>query len=319
MKLNFRKNIFCNGISKKVIYSAFFVLSLLFTLTSVSADQTWRVFLSSTRLTFYSGNQVNMTVTVKNVTESNMKFRIFSFDYSTFQPIVYTLEGQEAETVVDYRLKGQKVETIASVAAFRDLELAPGESFQYSFDLNNYYKMEAGRKYKVRLFFMPMIEDGYIVRSDNTLYVDVVNAPGRNEVKNIEAGSGFTPSEVMDLFLRAEKDLRWKDYIKYIEAEKFITAFPQYSRQYNSGDEIVKREILREFIEYLSTERYDYILDYRIENEVYLPETNEAFVYARVKRYGGVKPFVYLYKYRLKSYKNYWLITDVEASVARDY
>ncbi|MBN1498630.1 MAG: hypothetical protein JW982_00615 [Spirochaetes bacterium] len=305
-------------ISEKNIFIIFLLGFLLFGV-SLSADQTWRIFLSSSRLTFYSGNQINITVNVKNITESNLKFRIYNADYSTFQPVVFTMDGQEAPTSVEYRLKGLKVENVAAAASFREIELASGESFQYTFNLNDFYKIESGKKYKVRLFFMPAVNDGYIVRSENTVYIDVVNPPVRNESRVTETASGFTASEVLDLFLKAEKELRWKDYIKYLEPEKYISAFPQYARQYNAGDEVVKRDVLREFIQYLSTERYDYIVDYRLENEVYLPETNEAFVYARVKRYGGVKPFVYLYKYRLKSYKNYWLITDVEASVSRDY
>ena len=46
-------------------------------------------------------------------------------------------------------------------------------------------------------------------------------------------------------------------------------------------------------------------------------DRNIAYVYARVRRFEVRIPSIYRYKYTLEKFRDFWLITDVEATVMK--
>lgn len=286
----------------------------------MSADtSSFKVYLKTNQLTYRVGNPCNIYIAVKNITTSNAEFNIYDALYTSFQPIVYTMIGQEAQTKVDYRLKDIPLENVVAQSSSRKIVLAPGEVFQVEVNLNNLYELEAGEKYKIRALFLPDAIKRDVVVTKNTLYLKIEEAVlPHQQNEDIYKNKGFTPSEIIGLFLNAELAKNWSNYIKYVDREQYISAFPNYARRYNTGTEAEKREVLREFTSYLSSPREDYILDFKVLNQLYMNDGKNALVNVRVRRAGGGSPFVYTYKYKLESYKNYWLVTDVQASVTRE-
>jgi hypothetical protein len=76
-------------------------------------------------------------------------------------------------------------------------------------------------------------------------------------------------------------------------------------------------KIEEEFIRFLSRDRKDYILDFKILDENIVRDRNIAYVDARVRRFEVRIPSIYQYKYTLEKFRDFWLITEVEATVMK--
>lgn len=305
---------------KKIVIFLIIFTAFTMGLSAENGDySSLRVYLKTNSLTFREGNPCYIYAAVKNVSDSNVAFLVYDKIYSTFQPIVYTLRGQEAQTKVDYRLKGIELKTILNNEAPRTVVLGSNEVFKVRIDLADLYELNPNEKYKVRMLFLPDALKANALRTENTLYLTIEERlEHSNEEFYPDGNNGFKPSEIVRLFLTAEMSSDWNNYVKYIDLENYINDFPKYALSYNSGTDAERRIIMREFVSFLSSRRNDYILDFKIENEVYMNSGEKAYVTVRVRRAGGGKPFVYLYKYELTPYKNYWLVSRVQASVTRE-
>jgi len=160
-----------------------------------------------------------------------------------------------------------------------------------------------------------------VIKSENSLVIRI--APLEREVdesiKLPQKYSGsITPSEVIMLCLSAEKSRNWQNMMKYISLEKYVNAYPDYGMEFNAANEAVKRKVLRDFATFLSTPRYDYIVDFDIKSESILDNRKTAYVETRVIRNSAPKPYVYLYKYTLEKMGSSWLITGIDATVSKE-
>lgn len=279
----------------------------------------FRVFVQTDRLSYEEGNPAEISICIQNISDENAFFNVFTTPNTTFQPIVYTQDGVEEETIIPYRLAGRRAEDIVMAMVPRVLEIAPNETFFYKVDLNDFYKLKPGKKYKIRGFFMPDARQSNVVQSDNTIYLNIIE-----ELKNTEQPlqivrpQWIKPSEIVSLLLKAEQERRWEDYIKYIDLEKFINSYPDFAQPFNAGSDTQKRYIVKDFVSFISKPRSDYIVDFKIEEQQIVNNGNSAYVSAHVKRNGSVKPFFYDYKFKLEKFRDYWRVTGTEATISRD-
>jgi hypothetical protein len=206
----------------------------------------------------------------------------------------------------------------------RVIDIARNESFTYTVDLKNLYKLEP-EEYRVKVMFSPEADERNSIQSDNQLTFRVAKAVGVYKKSGIArinrfamTSRGVSPAEVITLFLKAEKERNWDNYFKYLDMEKFINAYPEYVRIYNEAvrknDLEEKEKIIIEFANFLKEEKSDYIISYQVQRELKRTE-EESYVEAMVTRFSARSPFSYKYRYSLEKFDNLWLITDVEVTV----
>ena len=299
----------------------------VFSLSDAEDNAPFDVLLFMEKYTFDSNEPVSLCINVKNRSLNKRSIKIFDNVYTSFRPVVYDMNGREADTLIDYRLKNKSLSEAIKNSNSRIIELSSNESFSHSVDLKKIYKIDTNKDYRVKVLFAPDIENQNAVMSANQLTFKTIKAVNGISKSAISRNLKFTsparelsPFEVVLLFLRAEKDRNWDNYFKYIDTEKFINAYPDYVKIYDQAiqknDVEEKDKILLEFVNYLRKERSDYILSFDIQNEL-LGSENNSYVDVIIKRFAARNPNFYKYRYSLEKYKNLWLITDVEVTVAK--
>ena len=175
--------------------------------------------------------------------------------------------------------------------------------------------------------FSPDAADLNAIVSENLITFNIlkfssdIKKSGISRIKRFTSPArDFSPSEIVLLFLKAEKDRNWNNYFKYMDIEKYINAYPDYVRVFNEADKKndieQKEKIILDFADFLKEERNDYIISYQVQKELQKNE-NTSYVEAQVTRSSAGNPFKYKYRYSLEKYENLWIITYVEVTVSK--
>ncbi len=289
-------------------------------------DASFKVLLSMEKLIFEDDESILLYINITNRSEAKKIFWIYD-GYISFRPVVYDMNGREAETLVDYRLQNKSINEVVKDVKPDIINLSNNEIFTYIIDLKTIYKIMPGTEYRVKALFFPDLDNDQSFISDNQLAfknlaaVSEVKNSGISRIKRFSSPvRALTPSEVVLLLLKAEKDRDWDNYFKFVNIEMLINAYPDYVKIYNNAvrknDIEQKEKIILEFVNFLKAERSDYIISYKIERELKRTENN-IYVEALIKRFASINPSVYKYRYSLEKYENLWLITDVEVTVAK--
>ena len=281
-----------------------------------------RVYLKMDKRVLYSDEDVVLQICIKNVSEKKNFFDVFDSiknkpgEYTTFQPLVYDYSGREAEITVPYKLEKRDIKELIRDLERRMVELAPGEVFIHSINLKHIYKLDLNTRYRVKSLFYPTIGEDIVITSDNELSFKIIAEKRYNKPSEREAVQrNISPSEVILLTLRAEKDKNWDNYLKYIDVEKFINAYPEYTQKYLRANFEEKNQIEKDFIKYLTRDRDDYLLHYKIMEEEIENSKRIAYVNVIEDRYGSRWNYRYRCRYMLEQYKDMWLIVDEVATV----
>ena len=281
------------------------------------------VFLSTDKQRFSDIEEINIKISVKNTSKETATFYIYEEKgdkppYTTFQPRVYDMNGNEQENLTDYKLQNKyTVDVIASMNK-REIALGGGEIFTYTVDLASIYKMEKGNFYRVRCYFVPDFGIRHVIHGKNeiTFLVDGLREKDLQE-KRLILNREMSPSETVLLTLEAEKNFEREKMLKYIKLDEYIKTESNFIRSYSAAGELEREEILEKFRWYLLRQRSDYLINYKIVDEGI--EANDAYVDVLVERYNSRKNDSYKYRYVLKktyeTTENRWLITGLEASV----
>jgi hypothetical protein len=87
-------------------------------------------------------------------------------------------------------------------------------------------------------------------------------------LRDLEPGSDTTPAispeETIYLFLSAEMRQNWKNYLKYVELSKYITAYDRYATRYVQSGVQERSGVLREFATYLTGNPADRLVRFKI-------------------------------------------------------
>jgi hypothetical protein len=283
-----------------------------------------RVYLKTDKSVFYSDEDVELQVCVKNVSERKIFFYVLdSLDgtsgaYTTFQPLVYDFNGREAEIIVPYKLQMKNIKELAGNLERRLVELAPGEVFIHSINLKKIFKLDLDTRYRVKSLFYPFVGEDIVLKSDNELSFSIIAEKRYNKPSGLEAVQrSISPSEIMLLTLKAEKDKNWDDYLKFIDVDKYISAYPEYTQKYFRANFEEKARIEKDFIKYLTRDRDDYLIHYKILREEIENSKKTAYVDLIEERYGSRWNYRFQCRYTLEQYKNMWLVTDKVATVLK--
>ncbi|MBN2159807.1 MAG: hypothetical protein JW807_10455 [Spirochaetes bacterium] len=273
---------------------------------------------------YYSDDDVILSVCVQNESERNNYFIVYdssgsdSSNYTTFQPVVFDMNGREAEITVPYKIENRNPGELLKGLERRMVELAPREIFIHTIHLKELFNLKLNTSYRVRSLFYPAFEENTVLASDNELAFTIIE--NRRYVKSSEVDAvnrNLSPKEVMLLTLKAEKDRDWANWLKYFNIEKYINAFPEYVQKYYRADFEEKSAVEKDFVKYLTRERDDYLIDFKILKEAVEKDRNIAYVDVVVDRFATRMTYRYKCRYTLEQYKNLWLITDEEATVMK--
>jgi hypothetical protein len=283
-----------------------------------------RVHLRMDKKIFFSDEEVTLQICVKNISEKKNYFEVYdsldneSSNYTTFQPLVFDMKGREAEITVPYKIEKRDISEMVRGLEKRMVELAPGESFIHTVNLKDLFSMNLNTRYRIQGLFYPAFEENTVVKSDNELMFKIVEAKRYNKPSEVDAiERSVSPKEVILLTLKAEKDRDWDTWIKYINIEKYINAYPEFVQKYIRANYEEKSLIEKDFIKYTTRDRDDYLVNYRIVRESVETDRKIAYVDVIEERYGIRWNYRYKYRYTLEQYKNLWLITDEEATVMK--
>jgi hypothetical protein len=304
-----------------------FIPDIVFAQNEAKGNTLFEVYLYMEKYIFADNESMLLYINIKNKSGSKKSFKIYDADYTTFRPVVYDMNGKEADSSVEYRLKNLTLLQAIKDSTSRIIELSQNETFTHTIDLGNIYKIIPEREYRVKALFSSDVENQDFIVSYNQLTFKTIkafNETSKSGISRLPKFSspvrGLAPFEVVMLFLKAEKDRNWDNYFKYLDIEKFIKAYPDYVKIYNQAskkNDIERKEkIVIEFVNFLKVERSDYIINYEVQNELKSSERN-SYVEALVKRFAAGNPVYYRYRYSLERYENLWLITDVEVTVAK--
>ncbi|HOP62155.1 MAG TPA: hypothetical protein PK358_02800 [Spirochaetota bacterium] len=303
--------------------------------------RSFRVYLSMDKLKYYNSDEIILNIRIKNITDDPAAFYVYdspdridifdrargdTADYTTFKPVVYDMNGRDAELVVPY-ITGEKNKTeTLSWMVKREIKLGPGETFIHKQNLRRIYDILPERRYRLKMHFFPFIGDreneNFVVVSSNEIKFRVSRDRSYQAYKDKDSGSVMlTPGEVVLLLINAEREKSFEKAVKFLDIDKFIHSYPDFSRRYDISDDLEKKNIEKEFIRYLINRRDDPLAEYRIVSEEIEESGLVAHVSVEAKREGLIKPARYRYLYRLeKNSKNdyIWLVAGLEALVIRD-
>jgi hypothetical protein len=292
--------------------------------TGVYEPDKLRVHIRMDKRSYYSDDDVVLSVCVQNVSERKNYFIVYdssdseSSNYTTFQPVVFDMNGREADLTVPYKIENRDPGELARGLDRRMVELAPGETFTHTIHLTELFNLKLNTPYRLQSLFYPAFEENTVIKSDNELTFTIIET--RRYVKPSEVDAvvrNLSPKEVMLLTLKAEKDRDWENWLKYFNIEKYINAFPEFVQKYYRANFEEKSGIEKDFVKYLTRERDDYLLDFKILRESVEKERNIAYVDVVVDRFATRMTYRYKCRYTLEQYKNLWLITDEEATVMK--
>jgi hypothetical protein len=286
-----------------------------------------RMYIRMDRFIFNEDDNINLDIVVKNTLFKKDSFKIYDKVYTTFQPVVYTSDGREADIAVPHRLMNRDIKDVVASTVPRVIELAPSETITRRIDLKKLYNLKEGGEYRVKVYFFPDVLEEGIVPSENTLRFKITRseqyyADGRSGIQEIRSGIdhgrfSVSPREVVLLFLNAEKEQDWRCYFKFMKIENYINAFPNYGKLYNNSDDVEKLKIVERFVNFLKSERADYLIDFQVKKQSIVKGKDIAYVNARVKRFNPRFRPSYNYIFTLEKFRSNWLITHVEATVRK--
>jgi len=302
---------------KKLLYTIFL---FLIALPVFSSGDGLEVYLSLDKEKFHSNEDVLLKIHVKNTSAKRLDFIIYdvssksSQSFTTFQPVVFNIRGKVAENIVPHVIDGMK--NLSKKIIKRKISLGPMEEIVRKVYLNKIYDLKSNVDYQVKGYFFPDYNEKKAISSSNKVKFFIVKPALQYYSHQKKKIRTLSPDEIVLLTLHAEKTKNYERMIKYLDLSEYINSFSQYVRKYNLANRYEKKIIENKFIRYLSRDRFDYIVDFKIKRVKITGK--RAIVIAEIERFGLRKSSWFSYRFNLeKNSKTQWLIQGYEATVIR--
>lgn len=283
-----------------------------------------KIHLRMDKKVFFADEKILLRICVTNVSDEKNFFEVYdpaggdSAAYTTFQPRVFDMTGRDAEMTVPHVIEGRDIADMIRGLDKRIVELAPGEMFIHNVDLRELFNLKYNEHYRVRSLVYPAFSQDMVLASKNELSFKMIQDKGYRKPSEVDSvDRSISPKEVIMLALGAEKAGDWSNWIKYINIEKYINAYPEFVQRYYRANYEEKTDIEKEFIKFLTRDRDDYLVDFSIQKESIENDGKRAYVEVVVNRYGTRWIHRFRSRYTLEQYNNLWLITDEEATVMK--
>ncbi len=211
----------------------------------------------------------------------------------------------------------------------KEIILAPQESFVKTLYLNDFYALEAKKEYRLRLYLYPQIHsyNSFFVPSENILKIRIQDL-GKRQGPHWAGGGqrtlALTPEETLYLFLSAEAQQRWGDYLKYLDLKQFINSYRSYAGRYREASPESRPGVLRQFAAYLCRPPREALKHFRItgsepqrssQGDVRHNGTYLVKAIAEREERSFVRRYEYTYTLQAQDNPAFWKITRVHAAV----
>lgn len=296
--------------------------------------------IETERILYAPGEDIPVTFRISNRGYSVIRVFPFQAPGRSYQFMVTDRRGREIEPDLDRaglerRENGRRAVVSLQGQDVKEIILHPGESFEKVIHLNDYYRLDPEKEYRVVGYFYPDARREFFVRTANTLQIridrnrrDIDALRGGREMQ-VRPGDGLSPEETVYLFLSAEMQKKWKNYLKYLQLRKFITAYDRFASRYAVASRLEKPRVLGEFRRYLTGSPADRLRRFKIISEDFEREQNgellpggRATVTAEATRENAGYSVRYRYDYVLERVRGddgvgRWKIVYVTAKVLK--
>ncbi|MCR9145342.1 MAG: hypothetical protein NXI24_24090 [bacterium] len=298
-----------------------------------------QVQLEFDRVRFRLGEDIPLKFRVRNVGYQVIRIYPSSRPISTYRFLVTDRQGRELPVRFNarsYNAREHGTRTVVDLQGdlTKEVILHPGETFEKTFYLNDFYELKPGAEYRVSAYFFPDQRFEYFVRSGDMsrIRIDSRKSAPAPLLRDDEPGSAgrpqISPEETIFLFLSAEMRQNWKNYLKYLELPRYITAYDRYASRYVQSGSQQRAEVLREFATYLTGNPADRLVRFKVTGVE--PERDSAgriiadgrsFVKVLGVRDSDGFVLQYEYTYTLEPGRDedrgFWKIVYVEARLIR--
>lgn len=298
-----------------------------------------QVDLEFDQVQFRAGDDIPLKFRVRN--RGYQVIRIFpsSRPISTYQFLVTDQAGRELPVRFNsrgYNARENGTKTVVDLQGdlTKEIILHPGETLEKTFYLNDFYELTPGAEYRVSAYFYPDQRFEYFVRSPGVSRIrihDRKSAPApilRDDEPGSDQRPGISPEETVYLFLSAEMRQNWKNYLKYLELPRYITAYDRYASRYVQSGAQERAGVLREFATYLTGNPADRLVRFKVtgveperDAEGRILPDGRAFVKVQGVRDSDGFILQYQYTYTLEQGRGraegFWKIVYVEAQLIR--
>ena len=298
-----------------------------------------RIRLSAEKTLFHSNEDIPIRIRAEN--QGSYVIRIYpsSLPESTFQLFLADHQGREVSQERN-DLSSQKRENGLPTVNFqgheiKEIILAPGEVFEKVLYLNDFYQLKKGQEYRLSCYFYPDQRFVFFARSQNSLRIRIHAQDQSILTEGTEPYSrrgslslpqlSLSPEETVYLFLSAEMQEKWENYLKYLDLPKYITSYQDFAASYAKTHPNQRPAMLERFAFFLTTQPADSLKKFRILDTTIergprgVPiEEGRTFVQAEGVREKNDYRVRYKYRYTLEAGKNgFWKIVHVEANLIR--
>ncbi len=287
---------------------------------------------------FQYGESIAINFRIKN--DGYQIFRIYpSTDgNSGFDIMLLDNQGREVarRADVDRREKlremGEKDVITLTGKHVKEVILHPGEVYERRLMLDDFFELKPGKKYRVAGYFYPDARYDFFVRSKNTVPITIDSSrmdPYRQmdtADPATESSTSLTAEETVYLFLSAEMRGHWKNYLKYLDLEKYITVYDRFASRFALASPEQRPVILRQFRQYLTGRPADRLVRFKVIETI--PEKGpdgrvladgKTVVRAIGTRESNGYRIRYEYNYTLEksdpAYPGFWKIVRVDAKI----
>ncbi len=298
-----------------------------------------KIRLSAEKSLFHKHEDIPIRVRAEN--QGNYVIRIYpsSISESTFQLFLIDHLGNEVKQERNYLSKQNRENGLPTVnfqgQEIKEIILAPGEVFEKVLYLNDFYQLKKGKEYRLSCYFYPDQRFSFFTRSQNSIRIQIHSQdqsilterrkPYSQRVNQNLSKLSLSPEETVYLFLSAEMQEKWENYLKYLDLSKFITSYQNFAASYAKTHPNQRPFVLEQFALFLTTHPADRLKKFRIlETKIEkgprgIPiEEGRTFVQAEGVREKNDYRVRYKYRYTLETGKSgFWKIVHVEASLIR--
>lgn len=270
---------------------------------------------------YYEKEAITLRAEVCNRGNEATLLHLFSLPYTSFKALIQDEEGLIPRLKVEWFLRGitwtaedKQIYLSQENDYTRYIKLMSGDCFSSEVDLNDLYELEVGKRYLVKSYFYPnfLYNDKNFVISRNQSSFSIAKgknpfdaAASRKALSEDKKIAHIKPEDIIFLYLKAVLEKKTENAIRFIDLNSFIQAYENYRKRYEAVNRFEKQRAIDDFRNFLSRDRKDYLMDFRILRTEYSRRDREsAFVHVNIKRYGGAIPIFFQYIYQLKKAKN---------------
>ncbi len=291
------------------------------------------LFLEKTR--FRSGEEIPVHFRIKNKGYQIIRVYPSLEPGKSYQFMVTDRQGHEQQlrfNEVSYsrRENGENRIVDLNGNAVKEIILHPGETLEKTIYLNDFYNLTPGLEYRITGYYYPDARFNFFVRSANISQIMIDRNSEERYLDRTpaltESALSVSPEETIYLFLSAELQRNWDNYIKYINLRKYIRSYDRYAARFARASDQEKPAILREFSTYLTRQEGDLLKRFRIQrlekerdSSGEVLENGRAYVIVQAERESRGNQVHYEYTYTLEADREgsagFWKIIDVSARI----